>query len=134
VVPSSAMHFFQVHQLPYIFLYLFYFNRALVEFEDHYAGMVTKWWQCHPQTPNGNDKFGSCWAICSTGIWRFIGKRASNPYTNSKGVLPVEVLVVVQSTHKAYLILLSQLFLFSPTIFFTMFMMFLLLDYANPFP
>jgi hypothetical protein len=50
------MHFFQAQHLPFI---LFSFIIAQGEVEGHFPGVVTKWWQCHPQMPNGNEKVGS---------------------------------------------------------------------------
>jgi hypothetical protein len=39
---SSAMHFFQAHQLSFIFLSLFCLNIAKGEVEGHCPGMVTR--------------------------------------------------------------------------------------------
>jgi hypothetical protein len=39
------------------FLYIFFLAQG--EVEGHCPGVVTRWWQCHPQIPNGNEKVGS---------------------------------------------------------------------------
>jgi hypothetical protein len=41
------------------FFFIFSFKTAQGEIEGHFPGVVTKWWQCHPQMPNGNEKVGS---------------------------------------------------------------------------
>jgi hypothetical protein len=41
----------------YISLFIFYLEQG--EVEGHFPSMVTIWWQCQSQIPNGNDKVGS---------------------------------------------------------------------------
>jgi hypothetical protein len=41
------------------YLSFFIFSLAQGEFEGHCPSVVTRWWQCHPQMPNGNEKLGS---------------------------------------------------------------------------
>jgi hypothetical protein len=41
------------------YLSFFIFSLAQGEVEGHCLGVVTKWWQCHPQIPSGNEKVGS---------------------------------------------------------------------------
>jgi hypothetical protein len=39
-----------------LFSYIFFLSQG--EIEGHCPGVMTKWWQCHPQMPNGNEKAG----------------------------------------------------------------------------